>query len=150
MPYRAKPGEFYLSEYQASRCRFLSLACVPAYLAAFLFDLALGDGGVPFGWLSCLSAFQGVAAFLVGHTLWLRAGRPFARLSRNGLTLHDGLLRPWSASWAGVRALEAPDRHHADLSLAGRHSRHVPLIMFEPEDRRVFVEAVQKWIRLSH
>ena len=49
MPERAEPGEFYLSEYQASRCRFLSLACVPAYFVAFMFDLALGDAGVSFG-----------------------------------------------------------------------------------------------------
>lgn len=149
MPVPAEPREFRLSDYQ--RFRYKSFALLCAFGVALTSILLLSDylGAQPVEFSYGLAAFI-VGLGLAGWSALLKADRPFARLSRHGLTLHDGLLNAWSSPWTGIYAVEAPGRWRADLRLAGQRLRRVPLTMFEREDRQAFVEAVRKWIYSSH
>lgn len=144
MPEHAEPREFGLSEYQRSRYRIFSFLCLCA-AALSLVDLAGSPDPV-----ASLSVEVLGASVVAGWFTWIKSGRPFARLSQRGLTLYDGVLLPWSASWTTVYAIEASGDRIVQLRLAGSRLRRVPLTMFEREDRRDFVEAVRKWIYTSH
>lgn len=143
MPRHAEPREFGLSEYQRSRYRLFAAFCV---VAAALSLLETADSLVE----SVVTVALFVLSSFAGWFAWLKAGRPFARLTPHGLTLHDGVLLPWSSSWTSVYAIETPGDRRAELRLAGARSRRVPLTMIEREDRQAFVEAVRKWIYTSH
>ncbi|MBI5199942.1 MAG: hypothetical protein HY925_00010 [Elusimicrobia bacterium] len=143
MPRHAEPREFVLSEYQRSRYRiFTGLCALAASLSLFRLTVELDDSWLAISVL-VVSAFSGWFS-------WLKSGRPFARLSPHGLTIHDGILLPWSASWAKVYAIETPGDRRAELRLAGVRTRRVPLTMLEREDRQAFVSAVKTWIYTSH
>ena len=143
MPRHAEPREFVLSEYQRSRYRLFAGLCVAA-AALSLLDLVadFDESFIPVAVM--------VTALFAGWFAWLKAGRPFARLTPHGLTIHDGVLLPWSASWTSVYAIEAPGDRRAELKLSGSRLRRVPLTMIEREDRQAFVEAVRTWIHTSH
>ncbi|MCX5788418.1 MAG: hypothetical protein NTX64_07960 [Elusimicrobia bacterium] len=140
--------EFRLSEYQASRYRFLALGFPAACLAALV--CALGLASLEIVPAAACAAVGGFAAVLAGRMFWLKAGRPFARTSRHGLALDEGFLFTRTIPWREIYAIEEFDTHGARLKLSGLRTKPLALTMLEREHRHAFIESVRRWIYTSH
>lgn len=151
MPERAELREFHLSEYHQFRYVLHSLFCSLSVVVTFAFAVFSALGGSASTEVRLLPPFVFMAcAGLLARLFWLRANRPYARLSSHGLTLQDGLLFPTTLAWARVYAIEPQGAFGAVLRLSGMKHRSIELTMFEREERKEFVEAVRKWVYSSH
>lgn len=151
MPERAELREFHLSEYRRSRYTLLSVFCSLSGVLSFGYFALEIAGSRHYGLASValLLACLGCCAVLA-RLFWLKANRPFARLSSHGLSLQDGLVLPSPIPWTRIYAIEQIGPLKAKLRMSGMRHRTVELTMFEREERRDFVEAVRKWVYTSH
>jgi len=144
----AQPREFPLSEFESSRCRLLSVI-VPSVCVASLFAL-LATAGSPHLFLALgLSIVAGASSVVAARLWWVKASRPFARLSGRGLSLEDGMLFR-TIPWNEIYAIEARDGFTARLKLSRMRSMTLDLTVLEREERPAFVESVRQWIFSSH